>query len=24
MTGVEPTLHQAYIFRMWLPSKSGS
>jgi peptide/nickel transport system substrate-binding protein len=24
MTGVEPTLDQAYIFRMWLPSKSGS
>jgi peptide/nickel transport system substrate-binding protein len=23
MTGVEPTLDQAYIFRMWLPSKSG-
>lgn len=24
MTGVEPTLDQAYIFRMWLPSKTGS
>ena len=24
MTGVEPTLDQAYIFRMWLPSKNGS
>jgi peptide/nickel transport system substrate-binding protein len=23
MTGVEPTLDQAYIFRMWLPSKSS-
>lgn len=24
MTGVEPTLDQAYIFRMWLPAKNGS